>query len=369
MRSRQRLVFIHPSDELYGADRILLDIWAALDADDRAHAEFWLPTDVPHGESPLCAELERRGARVRHLPLPILRRAYRRPGQLLALGARLVRTQRHLWAARPALVYLTTSATYLSAPAARLAGVPSVIGHKQEMWSGADARILAACARACRQLIAISRPVYENLPPALRSRATVVLNATPDPGPHSPVSMHTGQLTYVVASRWNAWKGHRTLLAAWDRLDRPGRLVVLGGRPAIGDSVDVPALVARLRHPDSVTIVGEVDDIGPHIDAGDVVVMPSDDPEPFGLVAIEAFARGRPVIGSDAGGLADTITHGSDGWTFPPGDVDALAAIVAGLDRDRVAAAGRHARAAYEARFTLERFVADWRRAVRRDVT
>jgi len=113
-----------------------------------------------------------------------------------------------------------------------------------------------------------------------------------------------------------------------------------------------------------VCILGEVADAGARLEEADVVVMPSDSPEPFGLVAIEAFARGRPVIGSGAGGLLDIVTDGVDGWLYPPGDAAALAELLAGLTRAQVTRAGRAARATYESRFTTQRYAADWLAAV-----
>ena len=232
------------------------------------------------------------------------------------------------------------------------------------MWSSSDAPILGLCARACHRLIAVSCPARDNLPQRLRDRAVAVLNATDAPASYTTLESRAGPLTYTIASRWNATKGHRTLLAAWDRIDDPGHLVVLGGPPPSGAAIDVAALATQAWDPDSITIVGEVPDIGPYLDATDVVLVPSDTPEGFGLIAIEAFARARPVVGAAAGGLVDIITDGSDGWTFAPLDVDALAGILARLDRNEVCLAGRNARATYEARFTAERYTADWRAAV-----
>jgi glycosyltransferase involved in cell wall biosynthesis len=357
-------VFVHSSDELYGADRILLDLYEALPPSHRERAEFWLPTDVPHGATPLCAELQRRGATGRHLALPVLRRAYRTPRALAGLARRWVRLVRELRRARPAFVYCSTSATLTAAPAARLAGVPRVVGHVQEIWTPGDARVLTPLGRACQTLVAISEPVRAALPALLRERTTVVHNATPEPERVVPLDGRQGGLRFVVASRWNAWKGHRTLLAAWDRLDDPGELVVLGGPPPSGEATDVRALAAALAHPDSVRVVGEVPDARPHLDDADVVVVPSDQPEPFGLVAVEAFARARPVVASAGGGLADIVTDGVDGWLFPPGDVEALSRVLAGLDRERVTAAGARARATYERRYTAERYASQWRLAV-----
>ena len=134
--------------------------------------------------------------------------------------------------------------------------------------------------------------------------------------------------------------------------------------PPAGEAVDVGALAAGLRRPSTVEIVGEVADIAPYVDAADVVLVPSDRAEGFGLVAIEAFARGRPVVASDAGGMADVVDHGRTGWLYPPGDSEALARILADLTRPAVVAAGRTARREYEERYTPARFARDWRNAV-----
>ena len=369
-RSRARsgpLVFVHPSDELYGADRMLLEMVDAAGSDPRvSDLEVWLPTDLEHPapELALCTVLERRGVTVRHLDVPVLRRAYRTPAGLARLLGRGARLLGELRRSGPATVYVTSSATLLAAPVARLARVPHVLGHVQEIWTRADRAALTLPALACDRLVAISSAAAGSLPPALAGRTAVVPNGTPDPGPPEPLAGRTGGLRYVVASRWNGWKGHRTLLAAWDEARVEGTLTVLGGPPASGERTDVPGLVAALARPGSVEVVGEVPDPSPWLRAADVVVVPSDRPEPFGLVAIEALARARPVLASAGGGLLDIVTPDVDGWLYPPGDVAALAAVLRRLDRAGVTAAGERARETYEARFTEREFAERWRAVV-----
>lgn len=58
--------------------------------------------------------------------------------------------------------------------------------------------------------------------------------------------------------------------------------------------------------------------------AASVVVVPSRH-EPFGIVALEAWASNRPVIASAVGGLAEFIESEKDGLLVPVGDVGALA--------------------------------------------
>jgi glycosyltransferase involved in cell wall biosynthesis len=362
MTRPQRLIFLHSSDELYGADRMLLEMVAAAGVD--TDVEVWLPNDLAHPATPLCEEMAARNVPVRHLALPVMRRAYQNPRGLAVLAMKSLRLVGLLRSARPDAVYCTTSAVLLAAPVARLARVPHVVGHFQEIWSRSDRTIIGLPARACHSLLSISEAVSRSLPRSVRSRTVVVPNGTPEPLRMVPLTGRSGALIFLVASRWNAWKGHQTLLAAWDLAGSPGRLVVLGGAPPSGESVDVVAVAAALERPESVSIVGEVTDPSGYIEAADVVIMPSDAPEPFGLVAIEAFARGRPVIASAAGGLLDIVTDGTDGWLFPPGDAAALAGVLSSLTRESVVSAGAQGRRTYEARFTVERFAQAWRAAV-----
>lgn len=358
----EKLIFLHPSDELYGADRILLELLAALP--EGVAAEVWLPSDLEHPDVALCERLVRDGWVVRHMDMPIMRRAYQTPAGLVSLAPRAFRLWRDLRRADPAFVYCTTSAAFLGAPIARIAGVPRVYGHVQEIWSNADRLILGGLAGCCHGLLVISEAVRSALPPALRERATTLVNATPEPPSVTWLGARTGPLTFLVASRWNRWKGHGTLLHAWSLAGAPGNLVVLGGPPLSGDRVDVGNLVQELDLSSSVTVVGEVADSSSHLAEADVVVMPSDEPEPFGLVAIEAFARARPVIASAGGGLLEIVTPGENGWLFPPTDAHALAELLSSLTRPEVAAAGIRARATFEDRYTVERLASQWRAAV-----
>jgi glycosyltransferase involved in cell wall biosynthesis len=62
----------------------------------------------------------------------------------------------------------------------------------------------------------------------------------------------------------------------------------------------------------------------------DVLILPSDGRETWGLVANEALACGRPVVLSDAVGSApDLAADGSSGRVFPVGNLEALADAVA----------------------------------------
>jgi glycosyltransferase involved in cell wall biosynthesis len=90
--------------------------------------------------------------------------------------------------------------------------------------------------------------------------------------------------------------------------------------------------IADLLHAtkDSVTFVGPYtrDELPALLDAVDWVVLPSIWWENSPLVIQEAFHRGRPVICSDIGGMAEKVRGGVDGLHFRAGDPRALAAVL-----------------------------------------
>lgn len=358
----RRVLVVHSSDEMYGADRILLqvvagmrEIGAGASGESPVEVVVWLPDDITHGPTPLCHELEREGITFAHMSLPIIRRANLKPKGLVAMARRSRSMRAAMKRERFDLVYCMTSACLLAAPIARSLRIRAVALHVQEMWAGTEASLLRALARFTTLRITISPAVDRAA--ALRSPASVVVdNCVPHPADADAAVADGPRPRYVVASRWNAWKGHRTLIEAWGRAGCPGVLTVLGGPPPSGAKVDVPALVAALDDPSSVEIVGEVPDVAPHVAAADALVLPSDEPEPFGLVLLEAFRQGRPVIASRAGGPVDIVTDGRDGWLFTPGDPDALAELLRRLTVDDLAAAGKVARETYLARYTPEWF-------------
>ena len=74
----------------------------------------------------------------------------------------------------------------------------------------------------------------------------------------------------------------------------------------------------------------------------DVFCQPNAEPEPFGIVFIEALDAGLPVVTTDMGGGREIVTA-ECGILVPPADPAALSGVLAGLkgDRERRARLGR----------------------------
>jgi len=114
-------------------------------------------------------------------------------------------------------------------------------------------------------------------------------------------------------------KGIDVLLAAHDALRHQGHpdlKLVIAGPPGWGETpmLDGPGVVAP----------GRIDELT--LDAlyrGAAVLAVPSRSEGFGLPALEAMARGCPVVASDAGALPEVV--GDGGLLVKPGDADALA--------------------------------------------
>lgn len=356
-RSRAGIVFVHSSNEMYGADKILLQVLKTLPESDKREAMVWLPDDVSPSTFSLDAELRRNGLNFEIRALPILRRKYLSPRYVPKNLMKMIRTLKELNRLKPHTVYMTTSASLTVGVLARLLGIPNVVLHCQEVWRGREAYVLGALATAATDCLCISHAARNGLKGRVRNRARVFLNGVADYGrPLVDLKGREGDLSFLVASRWNSWKGHSTLLSAWDRGAPLGELVVVGGAPEIGQSVDVRGLVSTMKNRASVVIRGEVNDISALVDAADFVVVPSDEPEPFGLIAIEAFARGRAVIGSDGGGLSEIVEETRTGRLFPFRDSGALRLIMQDLDRAQAHEMGAAARNSYLRTYSIEAF-------------
>jgi glycosyltransferase involved in cell wall biosynthesis len=172
-------------------------------------------------------------------------------------------------------------------------------------------------------------PVRLSTPPA-----TPVIRAAV----RAELATPTDAIVVVQASRLEAWKGHRAFVDALGRLRQtPGWVAwMLGGAQRPFESRYLTQLrdrVESLGIADRVRFVGERNDVGRVLAAADIYCQPNLEPEPFGIVFVEALAAGLPVVSTDLGGARE-IVDSSCGILVPMGDVMALASALERLFRD-----------------------------------
>jgi len=173
----------------------------------------------------------------------------------------------------------------------------------------------------------------------------------PDPG----AGRHRGGFALFVG-RLSPEKGLNTLLRAWQSLpDRCLRIV--------GDGPLRQYVVETARSMPNVEYLGPRTAAETQALVGDaaVLVFPSECYETFGLVMVEAFARGTPVIAADMGGIREIVEPGRTGLVFAPGDATDLATRVEQAlgSPETLVRMGCAARQVYEQRYTADRAYAD----------
>jgi glycosyltransferase involved in cell wall biosynthesis len=176
-----------------------------------------------------------------------------------------------------------------------------------------------------------------------------------------------GPLVTCVA-RLAPEKGVRYLVEALPRVRAavPDATAVI-----VGDGPERQALerrAAELSLNGAVRWLGLRTDVPDIMSVSTVVVLPSLS-EGMGRVIVEAFAAGRPVIGSRVCGIEDLVADGKTGFLVPPADPPAIADAVIRCLRDpaRARAMGMSARpvaAAFSADRMIDRIDQMYRRLI-----
>jgi glycosyltransferase involved in cell wall biosynthesis len=85
------------------------------------------------------------------------------------------------------------------------------------------------------------------------------------------------------------------------------------------------ALADQLKVESQLKWCPHVSDVDTAFAQVEILVVPSIRQESFGRVAVEAMARGIPVVASDCGGLPEVIEDGVSGLIVPSGNPEYLA--------------------------------------------
>jgi glycosyltransferase involved in cell wall biosynthesis len=369
------ILFVHAGAELYGADRILLELLSGLKEN-----AFGLHVVLPR-EGPLTSEIHGLGVPVYLKNLGVLRRKYMSPLGLLNRAYRIILA---IWFLRKMIrthsidvIHSNTTAVFSGVLAARFCGIKHV-WHVHEittrpLWfARLIARIVAGLSD---KAVFVSRSAMDHmisLCPSVRTIAVLIHNGIDD------TRATTGKRGVVRAERgWNEsnplvgmigrinwWKGQSKLVecAATLTPDLPNLRFLMVGGTFDGDESTRDSLLLsldQLQLQEKVIIQDFRPDIGNVLADIDVFILPSTEPDPFPTVVLEAMAAGKPVVAFRHGGVCEMVDDGLTGILCEPCDVVQMQRAIGQLisSPDQAKALGLAGRSKLNRLFTQKAFI------------
>jgi len=338
MDEPRKILFLNHVSRMSGAENSLLSLVAAL------NRKKFRPLLVCPGDGLLPDMVRKVEVATHYLPLKRLYRTIN-PFRLLAYGLHILRVARRIRklvkAEGVSLVHAnSTTAQIYGGLAAWMAGVPSV-WHVRDLvplgWLG------AWLCRLSSRIVAISLAVARCVSPSCRydERINVIHNGihvesfrwhTRAGKIRGELGLTDGDRIVSMVGQIVPWKGHATFIRALAQIPEAVGLIV--GNDLFGDHADLlnslHALSRDLGVGDRIIFLGWRDDVPDILMDTDVLALPSE-AEPFGRVALEAMALGKPVVGTLAGGLPEIVVQGKTGILVEPGDADQMAQAIRSL--------------------------------------
>ncbi|MFC6260648.1 glycosyltransferase family 4 protein [Levilactobacillus fujinensis] len=337
----QTILFLHAGAELYGADRILINLVTELNP-QKFHSIVVLPT-----EGPLVDELRKQHIEVHIVEYPILRRKYFNLRGML----RYLQQYRHSCRQIFDLIKDQDVTIIHANTLAVLEGIylkklfrAKLVWHVHEIITSPRIAFLVTSfmvGRFANQIVAVSKEVKNHLVSSrlVNPRKIKVIYNGVDTEKFKPMPVSAGlksefqvsddDIVVGMIGRINAWKGQSTLLQAMIPLLKKNsklKLIFIGGVFA-GEEKRKKELVMAIeqsRVASQIVLKDFRNDLPSVYQLFDVFVLPSTNPDPLPTVVLEAMASGKPVVGFRHGGVIEMVQADVNGFLVNPIEIDDL---------------------------------------------
>ena len=353
---KRSILFIHQSAELYGSDKTILMFISSLDK------QKYFPVVMLPFDGPLKTEFEKNNIKVVIAPVLKLYRKMFTPTNILKFskeykeGLNIINElhKEHKFS----IVYSHTLAALIGIIFARKNKIKH-LWHVQEIIAKP-----AIFNRGFIKLLSLKSndvAVYDSRTtmkfwikdnPALEKKSIAVCNGL-DVKEKPAINLDDIQkirkeffkvqpddIVIGLVGRINSWKGQQLLLDAFNKIANKypnTKLVYIGSSPPNQEffEIELNEKIAGYNLSDRVIIIPFQENIWRFWDSIDIAVVPSTEPEPFGMVAIEAMLAKKPVVAANHGGLTETVLHNETGFHFEPNNSQKLAEALSDLIEDK----------------------------------
>lgn len=381
----KNILFLHAGAEMYGADKVLLDLIKRLDK-TKYNPIVILPT-----AGILVDALEKEKVEVMVIPYPIMRRKYFNPKGLIEYGVNLVKyTHQLVNIAKKKnidLIHSNTAATLEGGFVSRKLNIPH-LWSIHEIIVNPKIMYRVTCkliAKYSSITITDSHAVKNHLDASgcfKPNKIKVIYN-----GVDSERFNPNNDCTYLyeewnipknsriigMMGRVNSWKGQDDFLKAANIVmaKYPDVYTVFIGAAFEGEEwreKDLADKIACSPYSDRIITKGYRTDSEGIFKLYDVFVLPSINPDPFPTVVLEAMSTGKPIVGYKHGGICEMVKEEYNGLLCEVKNPDDLANKIEKIliDEDERKLMGENSRKRLLSNFSIESYVDNYTNEYRR---
>ncbi|KJQ62986.1 glycosyltransferase family 4 protein [Streptococcus oralis] len=330
----KRILYLHAGAEMYGADKVLLELIKGLD-----HKEFEVHVILPN-DGVLVEALRQVGAQVSVLDYPILRRKYFNPKGIVDYirSYNFYAKQIALYAQEHSIdmVHNNTAAVLEGIYLKRKFKLP-LIWHVHEIIVKPKAIsdfINMLMGRYADKIVTVSQAVANHIkqsPFIKDSQVKVIYNGV-DNTVYYPMDASSIREKFDIAQdalvigmigRVNAIKGQNDFIEAVEPLLEKNKKAVafLAGGVFHGEEWRLEELDKRIASSSVVSQIHRIDyydKTSELYNMFDIFVLPSIKPDSLPTVVLEAMACSKPVVGYNNGGIAEMVVDDKSGCLVKP---------------------------------------------------
>ena len=346
------IVFLHSSSELYGSDRSLLNLVKNLDK-DKFNITVILPED-----GPLVSKINRfDNVEVIINELAVLRRknlSLSGMSQYFIMLIKSIKFINNLIKEKNIdIVYTNTSVIFAGGISAKLCKVKSIWHIREIIKSKYERFIVSRIVNTFSDYIIANSKATAEAISKNKDKVKVVYNAIDieknidleyNDGAYKEVAATVAggsdKIKVGMAGRINRWKGQKLFVDMAKLVSQENDNVefliagdVYKGEDEILD--DLKAYILESGVKDKIGLLGQVDNMISFYKNIDIFILPSIQPEPFGLVVIEAMNNKLPVVATNHGGPVEIIENNIDGFLVDYKNAKEMAQVVNKLIKDK----------------------------------
>ena len=356
MKSKKNILFVSIANDMYGSSKVLLSLVLQM----KQNSEDYHPiVCLPLEDGPLKDIMKAEGIQIIEMPVVKLTRSMLKSLNFFGLFRDYFKAKkilkRELKGVEISCVQSNTLATMFGA----FYGVfhkPKHIVHVHEIMD--RPKVASFFFKTVLQLFSnhivynsiATEEFYNGMSRKIEKKSTLILNGVD----RNEAAISEEQKAEIrkdlfqakddqfligLIGRINRLKGHHLLLEAFQEISDKypkAKLCFVGSTPPNQEFylTNLQDEVENLGLAEKVSFVDFQDNVYAVLESLDLVIVPSTEPESFGLIVVEAMLSKRAVIGSDIGGISTIIDDKETGLLFPPNDKLALATAISELMED-----------------------------------